>query len=282
MKKLLCFLFFCGVIVSCGKTDLPSPIGFVPANSVPPGATLPGDPEPINTTKPDNKIVELTGPIFVNGLPLLKKVDDSVNGISEYFYDEFKREVRITKNKFVIAETRYKYNGDLKIEVNFTRNPDYVSPSPQMVFNLSPQFFEYDNKNRVIVRKSSSGQDFYAYNDTDNTVQVSSRSSIETNPQTRPSNAYRFDKKGNMIEMTQEGQINEYTYDDKIRPNSFSLPSSSAYPGGVSKSNVLSERVTGGWFGDSFTTYKYTYNKYNLPITSTSNKGDVITYTYYE
>ncbi len=276
MKKLLFSLLFCGIIVSCGKTDLPAPIGNVSSNPIPPN-------NPVNIIEPtENKVVELTGPISVNGLPLLKKVDDSVNGISEYFYDEFKREVRITKNKFVIAETRYKYNGDLKIEVNFTRNPDYVSPNPQMTFNLSPQFFEYDNKNRVIATNSSSGQTFFAYNDTDNIVQVSSRSLIKTNPQTRPTSAYRFDKKGNMIEFSQEGQINEYTHDDKIKPNSFSLPSNSASPGGLSKNNILTERVTGGWFGNSYVTYKYTYNKYNLPVTSTNDKGDVITYTYYE
>ncbi len=85
-----------------------------------------------------------------------------------------------------------------------------------------------------------------------------------------------------MIEFTQPDQLNEYTYDDKIKPNSFSPSSNSAYPGGMSKNNVLSAKVTGGWFGNSFVTYKYTYNKYNLPITSTSDKGDVITYTYYE
>ena len=276
MKKLFFFLFFCGVIVSCGKTDLPAPMGNVTSNP-----TLPSN--PIGTTNPaENKVVELSGSIFMNGLPLLKRVDDSVNGITEYFYDESKREVRVTNSKSVIAETRYKYNGDLKIEVNFTKNPNYVSPNPQMVFNTDPQFFEYDGRNRIIVTNSAISKNFFAYNDNDNTVQVSSKLLIETNPQIRPTSSYKFNSKGNMIEFTQPDQLNEYTYDDKIKPNSFSPSSNSAYPGGMSKNNVLTAKVTGGWFGNSFVTYKYTYNKYNLPITSTSDKGDVITYTYYE
>jgi hypothetical protein len=275
MKKILCFLFFCGVIVSCGKTDLPSPMGVVPSNP-----NIPSN--PTATTKPtENKTVELTGPIFVNGLPLLKRVDDSVNGISEYFYDEFKREIRMTNTKSFISETRYKYNGELKIGANFTKNPNYVSPNPQYVFNTDPQYYEYDNRNRVVVSRSSINQSFYDYNDADNFIQVSSKSLLETNPKIRLTVAYKF-AKGNMIEFTQEGQINEYTFDDKTRPNSFSPSSNSATPGGLSKNNVLSEKVTGGWFGNSYTTYKYTYNKYNLPITSTNDKGDVITYTYYE
>jgi hypothetical protein len=275
MKKLLFFLFFCGVIVSCGKTDLPTPMGSVSSNP-----TLPSN--PTNTTEPTEvKVPELTGSIFVNGLPLLKRVDDSVNGITEYFYDEFKREVRVTNNKSFISESRYKYNGDLKTQVNFTKNPNYVSPNPQYVFNTDPQFFEYDNRNRIIVSNSSTSQNFYAYNDADNFIQVSSKSLIETNPKIRLTSGYKFDK-GNMVEFTQEGQINEYTHDDKIKPNSFNVSSNSATPGGLSKNNILSEKVTGGWFGNSYTTYKYTYNKYNLPVTSTSDKGDVITYTYYE
>jgi hypothetical protein len=275
MKKLLLFLLFCGVIVSCGKTDLPTPIGNPSTPSIPPISKNPNDPT-------NNKTGELTGPIFVNGLPLLKRVDDSVNGISEYFYDESKREIRITNSKSAISETRYQYNGDLKIEVNFTKNPNYVSQNPQMVFNTDPQFFEYDGQNRIIVTNSAISKSFFAYNDNENTIQVSSKSMIETNPQIRKTSTYKFDKKGNMIEFTQPDQLNEYTYDDKIKPNSFSPSSNSAYPGGMSKNNVLTANVTGGWFGNSFVTYKYTYNKYNLPITSTSDKGDVITYTYYE
>jgi hypothetical protein len=275
MKKLLFFLLFCGIILSCGKTDLPAPMGNV--TSTP---NISGNP---TTTDPTQiKIVELTGPIFVNGLPLLKRVDDSVNGITEYFYDEFKREVRVTNSKSPISETTYKYNGDLRIEANFTKNPNYVSQNPQMTFNTAPQFLEHDNQNRMIARTSTISKNFYAYNDADNTIQESVRSFIETNPQTRPTSGYKFDKKGNLIEFTQEGQINEYTFDDKIKPNSFNPSSNSAYPGGMSKSNVLTARVTGGWFGNSYVTYKYTYNKYNLPVTSTSDKGDVITYTYYE
>ena len=276
MKKLLFLLFFCGVIISCGKTDLPKPIGtvFIDPNVL------------INPTVPiiptDNKPIELTGSIFVNGLPLLKRVDDSVNGITEYFYDESKREIRVTNNKSFISESRYKYNGDLKIEVNFTKNPNYVSPNPQYVFNTDPQFFEYDNKNRIVVRNSVVSKSFYVYNELDNTVQESNKSLIETNPQIRPGSGYKFNSKGNMIEFTQTGQIDEYTHDDKIKPNSFNPSSGSAYPGGMSKNNVLTAKSTGGWFGNSYVTYKYTYNKYNLPVTSTNDKGDVITYTYYE
>jgi hypothetical protein len=275
MKKLLFFLFFYGVIVSCGKTDLPAPKGSISSNP-----SLPSN--PTNTTNPTEvKVPELTGPIFVNGLPLLKRVDDSINGITEYFYDEFKREIRITNNKSFISESRYKYNGDLRIQVNFTKNPNYVSPNPQYVFNTDPQYFEYDNRNRIIVSNASTSQNFYAYNDADDFIQVSSKSLIETNPKIRLTSGYKFDK-GNMVEFTQEGQINEYTHDDKVKPNSFNVSSNSATPGGLSKNNILSEKVTGGWFGNSYTTYKYTYNKYNLPVTSTSDKGDVITYTYYE
>jgi hypothetical protein len=273
MKKLLFLLLFCGIIISCGKTDLPAPMGNVSANPI-----LPSNPtDPI-----DVKVPELTGPIFVNGLPLLKRVDDSINGITEYFYDEFKREIRITNNKSVVAETRYKYNNDLKIEANFTRNPNYISPNPQFVFNLSPQYYEYDNQNRVIVRNSATSKNFYAYNEADNSIQESSRSLLETNPQTRPSGNYRFDKKGNLIEFSQTDQLVEYTHDDKIKPNSFSPSSNSALPGGISKSNILTMKKTDGWFGNSYVTYKYTYNKYNLPVTSTSDTGDLITYTYYE
>jgi hypothetical protein len=274
MKKLLFFLLFCGVIISCGKTDLPTPLG---------NALLPDPSVVVNPNNPTEiKTVELTGPIFVNGLPLLKKVDDSINGITEYFYDEFKREIRITNNKSVVGETRYKYNGDLKIEVNFTRNPNYVSTNPQMVFNLSPQYYEYDNQNRVIVRNTSGSKNFYAYNEVDNIIQESTRSLLETNPQTRPSGSYKFDKKGNLIEYTQTDLNIEYTHDDKIKPNSFSPASNSASPGGISKNNILTLKKTDGWFGNSYVTYKYTYNKYNLPLTSTSDTGDVITYTYYE
>ena len=276
MKKLLFFLLFCGIIVSCGKTDLPAPIGNVPSNPI-----LPSN--PVNTTEPnENKVVELTGPIFVNGLPLLKKVDDSINGITEYFYDESKREVRIIKNKSAIAETRYKYNGDLKIEVNFIKNLNYVSPNPQFIINTAPQFYEYDNQNRVIVRNSAISKSFYVYNDIDNSIQESTRSLLESNPQTRPSGGYKFNNKGNLIEFTQTDQLVEYTHDDKIKPNSFNPSSNSASPGGISKNNVLTLKKTDGWFGNSYVTYKYTYNKYNLPITSTSDVGDVITYTYYE
>lgn len=276
MKKLLFFLLFCGVIASCGKTDLPTPsgIGYISPNV------------PINPTDPivptDNKPVELTGSIFVNGLPLLKRADNSVNGIMEYYYDEFKREVRITYSKSFVLESRYKYNGDLMIEVSFIKNPDYVSPNPQYVFNAGSQFYEYDNKNRVSARTSTTSKFFYAYNDADNTIQESNTTSIETNPQIRLSSKYKFNSKGNLIEVTQTDQIDEYTYDDKIRPNSFNPSSNSATPGGISKSNVLTAKTTGGWFGNSYVTYKYTYNKYNLPVTSTNDKGDVTTYTYYE
>lgn len=276
MKKLLSFLFFGSIILSCGKTDLPKPIGtvFIDPN-VPTNPTVPIIPA-------DNKSVELKGPIFVNGLPLLKRADNSVNGISEYFYDEFKREVRITNNKSPISETRYKYNGDLTVEVNFTKNPDYVSPNPQFVLIADPQFFEYDTKNRVSARTSATSKFFYAYNDADNTVQESNKTFLETNPQIRLGSKYKFNSKGNLIEVTQTDQIDEYTYDDKIRPNSFNPSSNNTSPGGMSKSNVLTAKTTGGWFGNSFTAYKYTYNKYNLPVTSTNDKGDVITYTYYE
>lgn len=276
MKKTLFFLLFCGFILSCGKTDLPTPIGNVPPNS-----NLPSN--PIVTTNPtENKTVELKGSIFVNGLPLLKRVDDSVNGITEYFYDESKREVRITNSKSVISETRYKYIGDLKIEANFTKNPNYISPNPQYVFNTDPQYYEYDTQNRIIVRTTAISKNFYAYNDTDNTIQESVKSLIETNPQIRLASGYKFNAKGNMIEFTQPDELNEYVYDDKIKPNSFNSSSNSSYPGGLSKNNVLTAKRTGGWFGNSYATYTYTYNKYNLPLTSTSDKGDVISYTYYE
>ena len=275
MKKLLFFLLFCGVIISCGKTDLPAPMGSTIPPSNPPISTNPTDPTV-------SKIVELTGPIFVNGLPLLKRVDDSINGITEYFYDESKREIRITSNKSAIGETNYKYNGDLKVEVNFTKNPNYVSPNPQFIINTAPQFYEYDNQNRVIVRNSAISKNFYVYNDVDNSIQESVRSLLETNPQTRPSGGYKFDKKGNLVEYTQTDQLVEYTHDDKIKPNSFNPSSNSTYPGGISKNNVLTMKKTDGWFGNSYVTYKYTYNKYNLPVTSTSDVGEVITYTYYE
>ena len=272
MKKLF-LLLFCGVIVSCGKTDTPTPLGnaYIDPN-------IPSYP----TNPTDNKPVELTGSIFVNGLPLLKRVDDSVNGITEYYYDEFKRQVRTTNNKSFVLESRYKYNGDLMIEVSFIKNPDYVSPNPQFVFNTGSQFYEYDDKNRVSARTSTTSKFFYAYNDADNTIQESNKTLIETNPQIRLSSKYKFNSKGNLIEITQTDQIDEYTYDDKIKPNSFNPSSNSATPGGMSKSNLLTAKTTGGWFGNSYVTYKYTYNKYNLPVTSTNDKGDVITYTYYE
>lgn len=275
MKKLLFLILFCSVVLSCNKTELPAPIGSTSTPTNPPISTNPTDPT-------DNKTVELTGPIFVNGLPLLKRVDDSINGITEYFYDESKREVRITNSKSPIAETTYKYNGELRIEANFTKNPNYVSPNPQFIVNTAPQFYEYDSQNRIIVRSSSIGKSFYAYNEVDNTIKESTRSLLATNPQTVPSSGYKFDKRGNLIEFTQTDQLVEYTHDDKIKPNSFSPSSNSALPGGISKNNVITIKKIDGWFGNSFVTYKYTYNKYNLPITSTNDMGDVITYTYYE
>ena len=275
MKNFLFLLLFCGLVLSCNKTDLPTPIvnTFTPSN--PPIPTNPTDPTGIKT-------VELTGPIFVNGLPLLKKVEDSVNGITEYFYDKSKREIRVTSNKSAIGEIRYKYNGDLRIEVNFTKNPNYVAPNSQFIVNTAPQFYEYDAKNRVIARNTAITKNFYTYNEVDNTIQESIKSLLETNPQTRPASKYKFDKKGNLIEFSQTDQLVEYTYDDKIKPNSFSPASNSATPGGISKNNALTVKKTDGWFGNSNATYKYTYNKYNLPLTSTSDVGDVITYTYYE
>jgi hypothetical protein len=152
----------------------------------------------------------------------------------------------------------------------------------QFILNTAPQFYEYDSQNRIIVRSSSISKSFYAYNEVDNTIKESTRSLLETNPQTRPLGGYKFDKKGNLIEFTQTDQLVEYTYDEKIKPNSFSPSSNSALPGGISKNNPITIKKTDGWFGNSFVTYKYTYNKYNLPITSTNDMGDVTTYTYYE
>lgn len=259
MKTLLFLLLTCGVIVSCGKTDLPTPI---------------------NKPTEDMPVVELTGSIFVNGLPLLKKIDDSENGITEYFYDESKRAVRITSDKSPFSETRYKYKGDLMIERNLTKNPNYLTPNPQFLFNTDPSYYEYDNQGRVAVSKSVSY--LYSFSYDGNSVTESSKSLVSSNSETRISANYKYDIKGNLIEFSQEGQLNEYTYDDKIKPNSFNPSNNTAHPLALSKNNVLTEKVSGGWFGNSYTTYTYTYNKYGLPITSTSDKGKIITYTYYE
>jgi hypothetical protein len=212
----------------------------------------------------------------------LKTIERSANGITEYFYDESKREVRITDSKGLISETRYKYQGNNKIEINFTRNPNSTLPSPQYSLNTGSQFYKYDAQNRIIQRTTSENQSSYEYSNNDKNIQESIKSFIASDGQAKPSAEYNFDIKGNMIEYRQSGQLNRYTYDDKIRPNSFNPSSNSGPPGEMSKNNVLTQESTGGWFGNSFVTYKYTYNKYNLPVTATSDAGDVIKYTYYE
>jgi hypothetical protein len=226
--------------------------------------------------------VELSGPIFVDGLPLLKRVEDSKNGTTEYFYDEAKRCVRETNDKSAISEMRFKYKGNQQIETSFTQNPNFSLQGTRNNLDTNPQFYEYDILGRVSAIKSKNFVQKYKY--FDQIVETTNRSLLETFPEDRLYREEFFDAKGNLTKIAYANkEVNEFTYDDKINPNSYNPSNNSGRPGGLPKNNVVGIKTVGSWVSGDYTlTYQYTYNRYNLPIKRTGNNGSVVTYTYYE
>jgi YD repeat-containing protein len=223
------------------------------------------------------KEIELSGKIFVDGIPRLKKTVDVSGTITEFFYNERKHLARRHQegNNPMIMDYLYFYDGgELVRKYDFVKNPNYILNNSFAVLITDPIFCEYDSQGRVTSSKSISSKNTYLYENDGLLVKEFSISYKETNPVNRLNSIKIYDENRNNLEIKQGDYIAKYTFDNKINPLSFSPRSK--------ENNPISFESVGGWSGDVKETYQYKYNQYNLPIERKDSKGNILTYTYYE
>jgi YD repeat-containing protein len=282
MKKILSSISIVVLIFwGCKKTEVLRPsvptVKPLTSSSSSSTITVSGIEVPIPITPITEK--EIGGKIYADGLPLLKKTESNVGDISEFFYNDKKQLVRIHFSGENVWATDHIYSYSpqgLLIQLNFIENPGYVVRGSFGKPINAPIVYEYDNKNKLIARYTKLDKRTFENDEKGRPVKEFSLSLIATTPAETLLGSYKYDDKNNRIEFLQSDQINQYTFDDKLNPypDSYSLPKG--------KNNTLTSKTTGGWFGDNSETYKYSYNKFDLPVERSDAKGNVVKFSYYE
>jgi YD repeat-containing protein len=227
---------------------------------------------PINQTA-------ISGKIYLDGVPLLKKTESNNGDIAEYFYNEKKQLIKIqfSGENVWATEQIFSYSPQgLLIQVNFVANPNFVVRTSFGRPVNSPIVYEYDKQQKLSARYTQLSKQTYEYDERGRPVKEFSLSLTTTTPSQTLAGTYKYDDKNNRIEFLQSDQINKYTFDDKLNP----FPDSYSQHRG--KNNLLTSKTTGGWFGDDSENYQYSYNKFDLPTERSDAKGNVLKFSYYE
>jgi YD repeat-containing protein len=266
MKKILLSISIIALIFwGCKKTEILKP------------TTVSGIEVPIPIMPISEK--EIGGKIYADGLPLLKTTESNIGDISDFFYNDKKQLVRIhfSGENVWATDQIFSYSPQgLLIQLNFIDNPNYVVRTSFGKPINAPIVYEYDSQNKLVARYSKLDKRTFEYDEKGRSVKEFSLSLITTTPTETLSGSYKYDDKNNRIEFLQSDQINQYTFDDKLNP----YPES--YSQSKGKNNTLTSKTTGGWFGDNSETYKYSYNKFDLPVERSDTKGNVLKFSYYE
>jgi YD repeat-containing protein len=223
---------------------------------------------------------EISGQIYVNGVPLLKKTVDEKGRTTEYFYNENKKLVRINYDKDCnvswLAEERFYYDKDGKLFKSSLKSNNCQTGNAY-ILGLGISSYEYDTQNRIVKKKNDQTELVYEYNPQNRVVKTISKNL--TIPNASPTVAeYQYDASNNLTELKSGISLRRYSNFDSKRNPLTNNPTDFA----LRNNNYLTFYDKDSWFGNDFTNYTYSYNKFDLPVSRTSDTGEKLTFTYYE